>query len=99
MIATYLLFAGGAIVGAVGSVAFILRSSELTQEENRRDAASRPSRRQLAVRIVLSVYLGMTSIALAVALALEDVALIATSGLLVFLVGGALIFLWSIDSP
>jgi hypothetical protein len=99
MIAACLLFAGGAIVGAVGSVVFILRSSEFRQDENRGVAASRPGRRQLAVRIVLLVYLGMVGVALTVALAVGNVVFVATSGFLMFLVGAALVFLWSIDSP
>jgi hypothetical protein len=95
----YLLAAAGAIAGAVGSVVFIMRSPALTDEEEQGDAEPWRNRRQLAVRVVLSMYMVMTGIALVVSVALLDTELILTSGALVVLATIGLISLWSAGSP
>lgn len=91
---TYLLFAAGVLLGAVGSLVFILRSRALLEEEPGDDA--HPDRlRQLAVRLTLVTYAVLAFILLVIAVVLGDIASIITGGILVVFASAGIVFLWS----
>lgn len=93
---TDLPLAVGAVIGAVGSLVFIMRSHAFDEEEREGHAQARQS----AVRRVLVIYATAAWICFATAVVLGDVAFIVTTGVLALLAGVGLARLWSaMESP
>lgn len=84
--------AAGAIIGAVGSLAFIMRSHAFDEKEQ----AGHAKARQSAVRRVLVIYAIIAWFCLAAAVALGDVAFIVTTGIMALLASAGLVRLWSV---
>jgi hypothetical protein len=90
LISTDLPIAVGAIIGAVGSLTFIMRTHAIDEEEQAGHAQARRS----AVRLVLVIYAMIAWLCLVVAVVLGGVALIATMGILALLASAGLVRLW-----
>lgn len=88
---TGLPIAVGAILGGVGSLAFIMRSHAFNEEEKDGQTQVRRS----AVRRVLVIYAAIALLCLVVAIALGDVAFIVTTGTMMLLAIVGLVFFWS----
>jgi cobalamin synthase len=82
---TYLPLTAGAVIGAAGSLIFIVRSPALAREGRRR---------KLAVRLVLITYVAIACLVLVIAIALGNLEFIAISGALAILAIAGLVFTW-----
>jgi hypothetical protein len=84
----------GAVLGAVGSLLFIMRASVFSKEEYAQGALSRQS----AVRRVLVIYATIAWICLAAAVAIGDMSFIILTGIIAVLASVGLVGFWSLDS-
>ena len=92
---TYLPLAIGAAIAGVLNLAFLLRV-EPTESNDSSNVLS-PGRRQLAVRIVCSVYVLLALLSVVTAVVVGGIGAIVTAGLLLLLAVVALLRLWSRD--
>jgi hypothetical protein len=84
---TYIPVAAGLILGGGGSVWFIARSRALS-------GAEQAPRRRFALRSVLMIYAVITCLCLIISIAIGEVALILTSGIMVLIATAGLLRLW-----
>jgi hypothetical protein len=96
MASTYLPFVVGLVLGAIGCLVFIMRSQALS-DDDRSDHAAFGGRRQLAMRLALSVDVVIAFIFLVVAVVLGDIGFIVTAGILMVCASAGLAVLWSAD--
>ena len=89
---TYLPIGIGVIIGAVGSLVFIMRTRALSDEQDSRPATS--IRRRLALRSVLIIYAIIAWICLAVAVTVGEMALIVLCGVIVLIASIGLMRIW-----
>lgn len=71
MIGSYLIFAGGAVIGAVGSLIFISRSRSII-DEDQTDSVAQGRTRRLAMLVTLGVYAFLAFVCTVIALALGN---------------------------
>jgi len=90
----YLPIVVGAIVGAAGSIWFILRSHALSEGE-RGGHASADSRRRLALRSVLIIYAAIAWVCLIIAIAIGDMPFIVLCGATALIASIGLGRVWS----
>lgn len=91
---TYLPALIGGVLGAIGSVAFLLHTKAFSNEQ----ATNRGSivdRRRLSIRIVVSLYLVIAFGGLIVAISIGDPTFIVLTAIIAFIAAGALARLWS----
>jgi hypothetical protein len=81
------------VIGAVGSLVFIMRSPALSDEVDGNDRSG-ANRRRLAIRLTLLAFMILACTSLVVALALGGLGITVTAGSLVLVTGVALVFLW-----
>lgn len=93
---TYLPIAIGAVLGATGSLLFILRTDAFSQEEQGGHVSA--SRRGLALRSVLIIYATIAWICLVVAIAIGDMAFIVACGVIALIASIGLVRVWSVRS-
>jgi hypothetical protein len=91
---TYLPVAVGAVIAAVGSLVFIMRSPAFSEEEQ---AMGHAPARQSAVRRVLVIYAIIAWFCFIGAIAIGDIVFIALTGVVALLASVGLLRLWSID--
>lgn len=91
---TYLPIMVGAVLGAVGSVLFIVRSRAFPKEERSQGAFSRQS----AVRRVLIIYATVAWICLAAAVFIGNIWFIILTGIIVVIASVGLLGFWSAKS-
>lgn len=87
-----LIFAAGALAGAVGSLWFIARSVPRTGPQDR------VGRRKLALSIVLVVYAAMALLAAITGLLIRDTSLAGVAGLMVLFSIVGLAVVWQSDA-
>ena len=93
MSATYLPIAVGAILGAAGSIWFIVRSHAFSAEKQG-GQASADSRRCIALRSVVSIYAAIAWICLVIAVATGNMAFIVLCGAIVLIASIGLVRVW-----
>ena len=93
MTSSYLIFAGGAVIGAVGSLVFISRSLSTSDRDGIRDAAQDRTR-LLALLATLGIYTLLTFACFVIALALAEDGLAIIAGTLLLLAIAGLIGVW-----
>lgn len=93
MSATYLPIAVGAILGAAGSVWFILRSHAFSAEKQG-GQASADGRRRIALRSVVSIYAAIAWICLVIAIATGNTAFIVLCGAIALIASLGLVRVW-----
>lgn len=84
----------GAVLGAVGSLAFIMHSRAFPKEE----ATQGPRSRQSAVRRVLVIYAAISWACLVAALLIGNVIFVVLTGIITVLASVGLVVRWSLDS-
>lgn len=89
---TYVPLAVGAVIAGVGALAYLLRYDPPASDKDFTDKY--PDWRQLALRIVSSLYLGLACLFLCVALVVGGGGFILTGALLVALALGVLFSVW-----
>jgi hypothetical protein len=92
---TYLPVAVGAVVAAVGSVLFIIRSHAF-REVGQGDQTMATNQRRLAVRMVLVLYGIIAGICFVVAIVIGELAFIVLTGLILLLAIAGLGRSWSL---
>ena len=93
-VSAFLPAAIGAVVGAIGSLWFILRSDAFS-DRGKADNDPPDDRRKLAVRIVLAGYAVIAWICFVVAVAIGDMSFILPAGITALLATVGLVGLWS----
>ncbi|MBS1881807.1 MAG: hypothetical protein JSS97_02490 [Actinobacteria bacterium] len=91
---TYVPVAVGAILGALGSLAFIFRATTSDDRLRWRQSGSRRDR-LLAVRSVMVVFALVAWICLILAIVLGEVAFIALTGVIALMAAGGLVYAWA----
>jgi Flp pilus assembly protein TadB len=84
---TYLPVAAGLILGGGGSVWFIVRSRALSD-------LGKDGPRRFALRSVLVIYIIVTCFCLIISIAIGEVGLILTSGIMVLIAAAGLVRVW-----
>ena len=88
---TYLPIVAGAVLGAVGSLLFVMRSRAFPKGEYAQGVLSRQS----AVRRVLIIYASIAWICLVVAVAIGDTSFMILTGIIALVASAGLVGLWS----
>ncbi len=89
--ATYLPIFVGAVLGAIGSLVFIVQSRAFPNEE----VAEGPQSRQAAVRRVLVIYASIAWVCLVAAVVIGDVTFIVMTGVITVLASAGVVVRWS----
>jgi hypothetical protein len=98
---TYVSIAIGGVAGAVGTVAFLLRSKAFSDDRPKvfpgKESSGRggvTDRRRLSIRIVVSIYCVIAYGCFVATIAIGDSAIIALTGVIALLASAALWRLW-----
>lgn len=101
MNSTYVSIAIGGVVGAVGTVAYLLRTKAFSDDPPKGSPGNEPrgqsgsiDRRRLSLRIVVSVYCVIAYGCFVAAIAIGDSAFIILTGVIAFLASASLWRLW-----
>jgi hypothetical protein len=87
-----IIFAGGALAGAIGSLWFIVRSVPGAGTKNEM------GKRKLAMMLVLAVYAVMALLAVAIGLAIRNTGIAGVAGVVFLVAAAALALVWQSDA-
>lgn len=87
-----LIFAAGALAGAIGSLWFIARSVPRTDTEDG------VGKRKLAMMLVLAIYAAMTLVAVIIGIVFRDTGVVGAAGFLFLLAVAGLALVWRSDA-